>query len=41
MGRTAPRICFVTCLAWPDISASDAFVARALEARGTHVTDLA
>jgi glutathione synthase/RimK-type ligase-like ATP-grasp enzyme len=38
MGRAAPRICFVTCLAWPDISASDTFVARALEARGAHVT---
>ena len=40
MSRPAPRICFVTCLAWPDISLSDAFVARALEARGAHVTGL-
>jgi hypothetical protein len=31
MGRGAPRICLVTCLAWPDISASDVFAARALE----------
>lgn len=40
MGRGAPRICLVTCLAWPDISASDVFAARALEARGAHVTGL-
>ena len=40
MGRAAPRICFVTCLAWPDISASDGVVARALEARGAHVAGL-
>jgi glutathione synthase/RimK-type ligase-like ATP-grasp enzyme len=40
MGRAAPRICFVTCLAWPDVSLSDGFVARALEARGAHVTGL-
>src|SRR5262249_19128044 len=31
------RVCFVTCLAWPDISGSDAHVARALEARGIGV----
>src|SRR5262249_15533335 len=31
---------FVTCLAWPDVSLSDSFVARALETRGAHVTGL-
>ena len=31
-------VCFVTCLAWPDISESDGHVARALEARGVAVT---
>ena len=33
-------MCFVTCLAWPQISESDAYVARALEARGIGVTGL-
>src|SRR5262245_25178737 len=32
-----PRVAFVTCLEWPDISASDAYAARALEARGVSV----
>ncbi|HYB69824.1 MAG TPA: hypothetical protein VEH80_04100 [Candidatus Bathyarchaeia archaeon] len=31
------RICFVTCRTWPEISASDALVARALEGRGASV----
>ena len=31
------RICFVTCRTWPDISESDRFVQRALEARGATV----
>jgi hypothetical protein len=30
----AGRVCFVTCLAWPDISDSDGHVQRALEGRG-------
>ena len=38
--RPARRVCFVTCLAWPGVSDSDAHVARALEARGISVTDL-
>jgi glutathione synthase/RimK-type ligase-like ATP-grasp enzyme len=40
VSHPAPGVCFVTCLAWPDISVSDAFVARALEARGASVTGL-
>jgi glutathione synthase/RimK-type ligase-like ATP-grasp enzyme len=35
------RVCFVTCLAWPDISESDGHVARALESRGVAVTSRA
>ncbi len=31
------RICFVTCQTWPEISASDELVKRALEARGASV----
>jgi glutathione synthase/RimK-type ligase-like ATP-grasp enzyme len=31
------RICFVTCQTWPEISASDELVKRALEARGAMV----
>ena len=33
-----PRVCFVTCAAWPDVSESDGFAKRALEARGATVT---
>jgi glutathione synthase/RimK-type ligase-like ATP-grasp enzyme len=36
-----PRVCFVTCRTWPEISASDQIVARALERRGATVTGLA
>ena len=32
-----PRICFVTCRRWPDISESDRVAQRALEARGAVV----
>ncbi|HZP38087.1 MAG TPA: hypothetical protein VFE48_16510 [Methylomirabilota bacterium] len=32
-----PRVCFVTCRAWPEISASDRLVADALAPRGVHV----
>jgi glutathione synthase/RimK-type ligase-like ATP-grasp enzyme len=32
-----PRICFVTCRRWPDISESDRLAQRALEARGAVV----
>ena len=32
-----PRVCFVTCRAWPDISASDRLVADALAQRGVPV----
>jgi len=32
-----PRICFVTCRTWPEISESDRLVQRALEARGAIV----
>ena len=31
------RVCFVTCLLWPDISESDGLVARALERGGVRV----
>src|SRR5574338_1362495 len=31
------RVCFVTCRAWPEISASDRLVVDALAARGVHV----
>ena len=31
------RVCFVTCLLWPDISESDRLVARALERGGVRV----
>ena len=31
------RICFVSCARWPEVSESDAFVKRALEARGAAV----
>jgi glutathione synthase/RimK-type ligase-like ATP-grasp enzyme len=31
------RVCFVTCLLWPDISESDGLVARALERGGARV----
>jgi glutathione synthase/RimK-type ligase-like ATP-grasp enzyme len=34
----SPRVCFVTCVRWPDVSESDGFVQRALEARGATVT---
>ena len=33
----APRVCFVTCLAWPGVSESDGHVQRALERRGVAV----
>ncbi|MCI0545702.1 MAG: hypothetical protein L0027_00275 [Candidatus Rokubacteria bacterium] len=33
----APRVCFVTCLRWPEISASDRLVQDALERRGVVV----
>jgi len=36
-GMPSPRIGFVTCLTWPDISESDQHVQRALEARGITV----
>src|SRR5262249_62246285 len=36
-GMPSPRIGFVTCLTWPDISESDRHVQRALEARGITV----
>jgi glutathione synthase/RimK-type ligase-like ATP-grasp enzyme len=32
-----PRVCFVTCTTWPEISASDRLVADALESRGVPV----
>jgi glutathione synthase/RimK-type ligase-like ATP-grasp enzyme len=32
-----PRICFVTCRTWPEISESDRLAQRALEARGVSV----
>ena len=32
-----PRICFVTCLTWPDISASDRLAQEALERRRASV----
>jgi glutathione synthase/RimK-type ligase-like ATP-grasp enzyme len=35
-----PRIGFVTCLTWPDISESDRHVQRALEARGIAITGI-
>jgi glutathione synthase/RimK-type ligase-like ATP-grasp enzyme len=31
------RVCFVSCLRWPDVSESDGFVKRALEGRGVRV----
>lgn len=31
------RVCFVSCLRWPDVSESDGFVKRALERRGVAV----
>jgi glutathione synthase/RimK-type ligase-like ATP-grasp enzyme len=34
----APRVCFVTCARWPEVSESDGLVKRALEARGATVT---
>src|SRR6185503_10742477 len=42
MGRSGDdadmaTVCFVTCLAWPDISASDQLVAEALERQGIAV----
>jgi hypothetical protein len=37
-GPPAPRVCFVTCATWPDVSESDGLVKRALEARGATVT---
>jgi len=37
-GMPSPRVCFVTCLTWPDISESDRHVERALEVRGITVT---
>ena len=42
MFRLVPsrRVCFVTCLAWPDISDSDRYVQRALEARDVAVTGI-
>jgi glutathione synthase/RimK-type ligase-like ATP-grasp enzyme len=36
-----PVVCFVTCLAWPNISESDGLVARALEGQGVAVSALA
>ena len=36
-----PVVCFVTCLAWPNISESDGLVARALEVQGVAVSALA
>lgn len=36
-----PVVCFVTCLAWPNISESDGHVGRALEARGVAVSAVA
>lgn len=33
-----PVVCFVTCLAWPNVSESDGHVARALGARGVDVS---
>ena len=36
-----PVVCFVTCLAWPNISESDSLVARALESRGVAVSAVA
>jgi glutathione synthase/RimK-type ligase-like ATP-grasp enzyme len=33
----APRVCFVTCVQWPEVSESDGLVKRALEARGATV----
>lgn len=33
----APRVCFVSCARWPEVSASDAVVQQALEARGAVV----
>jgi len=30
----SPRVCFVSCTAWPGVSESDGFAQRALEARG-------
>jgi glutathione synthase/RimK-type ligase-like ATP-grasp enzyme len=35
-----PRVGFVTCARWPEISASDALAARALQARGVAVVPL-
>jgi glutathione synthase/RimK-type ligase-like ATP-grasp enzyme len=32
-----PRVCFVTCLRWPDVSESDGLVKRSLESRGAMV----
>jgi hypothetical protein len=34
------RVCFVTCLAWPNISDSDLHVKRALEVRNVTVTGI-
>ena len=31
------RVCLVTCLRWPEVSESDGYVKRALEARGVAV----
>jgi glutathione synthase/RimK-type ligase-like ATP-grasp enzyme len=38
---TPSRVCFVTCVAWPDISESDGYIKRALERRSLEVRALA